>query len=175
MGQYFNPIILDEHGKVVVWMNAQTYNNGLKLVEHAFLRNNFVCTFEYGLSPEGIYHKSRVVWAGDYASFEPESETNLYQRCTEYNMIRPSEKNTSVYRYLVNHSKRQFVDKSKVPTKDGWTLHPLPMLTAEGHTNAEYRGSSRLVGSWARDVISVEREREALADYQELVFDLVSD
>ena len=65
MGQYYYPIILDANGKIVMWMNGQTYNEGLKLMEHAYLRNSFVNTFEFALSPEGPHYKSRVVWAGD--------------------------------------------------------------------------------------------------------------
>jgi hypothetical protein len=173
MGQYFHPIVLDAEGKIVVWMNAHMYNNGLKLMEHSFLGNNFVCTFEYGLGPDGAHYKSRVVWAGDYAAAEPGAETNLHQQCTEYSLITPKEKITSQYRYVVNHTKRQFVDKTKIPSKDGYTLHPLPLLTAEGHTNAEYRGRSRLLGTWSRNVLSVERLPPS--DYDEIQFDLVEE
>ena len=65
MGQYYYPIILDENGKIRVWMCAHNYQNGLKLMEQSFMNNNFVCTFEFDFRPEGPYHKSRVVWAGD--------------------------------------------------------------------------------------------------------------
>ena len=172
MGQYYYPIVLSADGKIVVWMLAHRYGNGLKLTEHSFIGNNFVSTFEFGLSPEGIYHKSRVVWAGDYADEEPEG-TNLHKMCSEYNEIRPDEKNTDKYRFIVNHSKRLFVDKTKVPTKDGFTLHPLPLLTAEGNGRGggDYRDGEPLVGSWARDIISV--EETAPADYEELLFNLV--
>ena len=172
MGQYYYPIVLSADGKIVVWMLAHRYGNGLKLTEHSFIGNNFVSTFEFGLSPEGIYHKSRVVWAGDYADEEPEG-TNLHKMCSEYNEIRPDEKNTDKYRFIVNHSKRLFVDKTKVPTKDGFTLHPLPLLTAEGNGRGggDYRDGEPLVGSWARDIISV--EETAPTDYEELLFNLV--
>ena len=93
--------------------------------------------------------------------------------CSEYNEIRPDEKNTDKYRFIVNHSKRLFVDKTKVPTKDGFTLHPLPLLTAEGNGRGggDYRDGEPLVGSWARDIISV--EETAPTDYEELLFNLV--
>lgn len=176
MGQYYYPIILDENGKVRVWMSAHNYQNGLKLMEHSFMKNNFVCTFEFGLSPEGPYHKSRVVWAGDYADDEPDSK-NLYNLCNEYQCIYPKEKETTKYRYIVNHSQKVFVDKSKVPTRNSWTLHPLPLLTCEGNGRGggDYRGSRSLqeplVGSWARNSISV--EEEAPQGYTEILFDLV--
>lgn len=149
------------------------YHHGSKLMEHAFLDNPFVCTFEFGLSPDGIYHKSRVVWAGDYARVEPSHDTNLYQQCSEYNLIQPKEKETTKYRFVVNHSTRQYVDKTHIPNAGGSTLHPLPLLTCEGEGNnsAYTTKHPRLVGSWARDVISV--EHTAPQGHQELAFDFV--
>jgi hypothetical protein len=175
MGQYYNAIILSADGKIVVWMSPQDYNNGLKLMEHSFIGNNFVSTFEYGLSPEGPYHKSRVVWAGDYAAPEPAEEEqsekkNLNDMCNDFNMIKPAEKDTTKYRYIVNHTKKLFVDKSKAPDYYVRKIHPLPILTAEGNCCAggDYRGGSEFVGSWARDVISVE---EVAPDFEELIFE----
>lgn len=176
MGQYYYPIVLGSDGKIIMWMNAHMYNNGLKLTEHSYIGNNFVSTFEFGLSPAGAHYKSRVVWAGDYADAEPEHTENLAHICTEYSLIRPEEKNTRMYRFVVNHSKKQFVDKTKVREVDGFALHPLPLLTVEGNGRGggDYgRGDtvSPLVGSWARDVISV--EETAPPDFEEIIFDLV--
>ena len=170
MGQYYYPIILSADGKIVVWMNAGHYRNGLKLMEHSFVGNNFVSTFEYGLSPEGPFHKSRVVWAGDYADKEPGKEENLHNMCDDFNVIKPAEKDTTKYRYVVNHTKKLFVDKSKIADYDGRKLHPLPILTAEGNGlgGGDYRGPSPLVGSWARDIISVE---ETAPDFEEVSLD----
>lgn len=172
MGQYYYPIILDAEGNIVVWMDAQMYNNGLKLTEHAYLTNSFVNTFEYSLTPEGIYHKSRVVWAGDYADNEPEQDKNLFTMCNEYNVISPRQKETVKYQFVVNHTKKQYVDKLKGPTEDGSTLHVLPLLTVEGNGRGggDYHTKSPLVGSWARDVISV--EETAPPDFTEVVFDV---
>ena len=173
MGQYYYPIILNSDGKIVVWMCAHNYNNGLKLMEHSYLGNNFVSTFEFGLSPEGPHYKSRVVWAGDYADADPDQEKNLYQMCDEYTMISPQVKETKMYRYIINHSKKQYVDKTKAPKQENFALHPLPLLTCEGNGRGggDYRGESPLIGSWARDIISV--EEVAPEGFEELVFDLM--
>ena len=175
MGQYFYAVILDEQGNIVVWMSPQSYDNGLKLTEHSFLGNTFVSTFEFGLSPLGVYHKHRVVWAGDYAPREPEKKTNLHQECNEYNCIQPKVKDTTNYRFVLNHSKKKYVDKSNIPAKNGCTLHPLPLLTAEGNglSGGDYHRYSPLIGSWARDVISVEEEKPT--DFEEILFDLVEE
>lgn len=168
MGQYYYAVIIDSAGKILVWMDASMYNNGLKLSEHSYVGNNFVSTFEFSLSPEGIYNKSRVVWAGDYADKEPEQEKNLYEQCDEYKLIRPAEKKTLKYRFLVNHTKKQYADKSK------WEMHPLPLLTAEGNGRGggDIQDAPSCVGSWARDVISVEESLPEGEDFQEVVCDL---
>jgi len=173
MGQYYYPIVLSADGKIVVWMCAHNYGNGLKLLEHSYLGNNFVSTFEFGLSPEGPHHKSRMVWAGDYADNEPDQEKNLYRMCDEYTMIMPQEKDTTTYRYIVNHSKRQFVDKTACKSgEEGMKYHPLPLLTCEGNGRGggDYRGDSPLIGAWARDVISVEEVKPE--GFEELAFNL---
>jgi hypothetical protein len=79
---------------------------------------------------------------------------------SEYNLICPRPKNTDNYRFVVNHTKRQFVDKNSVKEhENGYRIHPLPFLTVEGNGRGggDYFGSSELIGSWARDVISVEQ------------------
>ena len=161
MGQYYYPIILSADGKIMAWMSAGYYNDGLKLMEHSYIGNNFVSTFEYGLSPEGPFHKSRVVWAGDYADCEPGKEKNLHNMCDEFNVIKPAKKDTTKYCYVVNHTKKLFIDKSNMVS------HPLPILTAEGNGRGggDWSGDSELVGSWARDVISVEEIRP---DFKEI-------
>ena len=60
-------------------------------------------------------------------------------------------------RYVVNHTKRAYVDMSKLSTRD-YALHPLPILTADGNGlgGGDYNGSYDRVGEWARDVITME-------------------
>ena len=77
MGQYYIPIILgsqDPKEFIRLWMDAHMYGNGLKLTEHSYIGNGFVCAFEFQISEDGPFYKSRVVWAGDYAEVEPGSE-----------------------------------------------------------------------------------------------------
>jgi hypothetical protein len=171
MGQYYYAVILDAQGKIVVWMNAFPYGSGVKLMEHSYIDNAFVNTFEFSLSPEGALYKSRVVWAGDYADNEPGQEKNLHDLCNddEKKLITPAEKNASKYRYLVNHTKKQYVDKTKTGN-----LHPLPLMTAEGNGRGggDIYDAPSFVGSWARDVISVEEAVPGVENFQEIVFEL---
>ncbi len=198
MGQYFKPIILGEkpkdgeHETVKAWMYSHSYDNGLKLMEHSYQGNNFVSTFEKELTRRGNYYKSRVVWAGDYAKEElglkiieegKEYDANLYSLCNDENEIKPKVAKTDDYPFIVNHTKKQFVDKNKVPEIQDWEgvkIHPLPLLTSEGNGQGggDFRGEdeNQIIGSWARDVISIEKESPLVmigtTDYTELIFDL---
>ena len=198
MGQYFKPIILGEKPKdgenetVKAWMYSHSYDNGLKLMEHSYQGNNFVSTFEKELTRRGNHYKSRVVWAGDYAEEEPglkiieegkEHDANLYSLCNDENEIKPKVAKTDEYPFIVNHTKKQFVDKNKVPEIQDWEgvkIHPLPLLTSEGNGQGggDFRGEdeNQIIGSWARDVISIEKESPLVmigtTDYTELIFDL---
>ena len=196
MGQYFKPIILGEkteegHETVKAWMYSHEYDNGLKLMEHSYQGNNFVSTFEKQLTKTGKHYKSRVVWSGDYADDEPglkviekgkECDVNLYSLCNDDNKITPKVAKTDKYPFIVNHTKKLFVDKNKVfdiPDWEGTKIHPLPLLTCEGNGRGggDFRGENNLIGSWARDVISIENENPLVMngtiDYTEIIFDLI--
>lgn len=73
MGQYYTPIILDEDGKIEYYLSSHDFNNGLKLMEHSWLGNEFVAAVESLLAQEA---PRRVVWAGDYADPEVDAEGN---------------------------------------------------------------------------------------------------
>jgi len=79
-------------------------------------------------------------------------------------------------RYLINHDKKQFVDKTKTPKdRDGWQIHPLPLLTCEGNGKGggDFRGDSSLVGMWSRNLISVTTKKSDIPKgFEELIFDI---
>jgi hypothetical protein len=66
MGQYYKPINLDKQQYVY----SHDFGNGLKLMEHSYVGNNFVNVVEGLIAEGGAWHGDRIVWAGDYA--EPE-------------------------------------------------------------------------------------------------------
>jgi hypothetical protein len=173
MGQYYKAVILKANKKTVSkWLYSHDFGSGLKLMEHSWIENRYVHSFERLI----WNNPSPVVWAGDYADVCKGLKTNVYDRCKGNNQVPKDE----VYpvsvlagRYVINHSKREFVDKTKVPNRDGWYIHPLPLLTCEGNGKGggDFRGDSNLVGSWARDLISV--YDTAPENYKEIIFDLV--
>lgn len=164
MGQYFKPVLLAENKKSVKsWMYSHEYDNGLKLMEHSYIGNSFVSAFESLIKG----NPQRVVWGGDYADECKGRKTNLYDRCKDSEKANPTEKfTTTETRYVVNHSKKEFVDKFSVPEIKGWKgakIHPLPLLTCEGNLRGggDYtnKAGQEFVGTWARDVISVESKK----------------
>ena len=163
MGQYYLAIILGEKDLskqefIRMFMQSYNYNNGSKLMEHSYINNEFVSAFEYQLTPDGMFYKSRVVWAGDYADNELNMERNLYGIVQDYpdKYFHTKAKSARDYPYIINHTKKQYVDKNKILND----CHPLPLLTVEGNGRGggDYRGSG-MIGIWARDIISVEKEK----------------
>lgn len=172
MGQYYKIIFLadtqlGQTELIRMWISPNNYNVSCKIMTHCYVGNALMGAVEYLLSKNGMFYKSRIVWAGDYATKENNSNANLYSMAQENGTFQtPPIHNTTTYKYIVNHSKKLFV--SKFNKTD--SIHPLPLLVLDKFnnvTNADYAGkNNHLGGTWARDVISVE-EHEPL-DYVEL-------
>lgn len=173
MGQYYKAAIVKDDKKTIVsWMYTHDYGNGLKLMEHSYMKNTYVNTFENQL----IGKPQRVVWGGDYAANCTGRATSIYDRCKDSKKINPEViEIPNKYKFLVNHSKKLFVDKTKASPIPDWgeKIHPLPLLTCEGNGQGggDFRGSNDLVGTWSRDKISVETKEPT--GYKELIFDPV--
>lgn len=180
MGQYYIAVILGPDGEkkefIRMWIESYAYHTGSKLMEHSYIGNSLVSAIEYMLSPKGPFWKSRLVWAGDYADEEPDSKKNLYHIAQEDEKDKRLFSENGVgdeYKYLINHTKKQYVVKGK-PGR--LVIHHLPLLTAEGigRGGGDFRGDGEEhVGAWARDVISV--ECEVPEDYEEVYFHFEED
>ena len=169
MGQYYLAIILadkEESKPEIIRIFMEMY--GSKLTEHAYRDNPSVKAFEFQLTKEGMFYKSRVVWAGDYADNEPEIGNNLYHITEQFpsKYFNRREGDVKEYQYIINHTKKQLVNQENNKS----VYHPLPLLTAEGNGRGggDYYGSNEgLIGIWARDVISVEKDKPE--GYEEFV------
>jgi hypothetical protein len=185
MGQYFKPCILNKKNKTTVekHLYAHDYGDGLKIMEHSYIGNNFVGAFETLIQE----NPQRVVWGGDYAEPCRNRKTNTSKRCKDKNKVNPivpnQDKYQKEYPYIVNHTKREYVNKNGLKEIKGWDgakIHPLPLLTSEGNGGGggDFFGKdpNKLVGSWARDVISIEKanflNQITLLDYKCITFDL---
>jgi hypothetical protein len=174
MGQYYAPCTIRKvntktgvQARPIKWMYSHDYNSGLKLMEHSWRLNPFVNTFAKTLLSD---KPKRVVWAGDYADPEytknDDIAPNLYDLCSDGMKIKPTEltdAETDEFLnkkpYLCNYDKKQYVNINNLPDIDGWRVHPLPLLTAEGNSRGggDYHndnGSIHFVGLWARDRVA---------------------
>jgi hypothetical protein len=154
MGQYYKATSIDKMESLL----AHDYDNGLKLMEHSYIGNNFMKIVEKLLSKGNSWYKTRIVWAGDYADEEANSGGhNLYGMCKEIK----AQKSKQEFMYIINHSKKVYIDKSEIGGfKEHcvvWKIHPLPLLTNEsnGRGGGDFIGSDKRIGTWARDIISV--------------------
>ncbi len=142
-------------------------------MEHSWIGNEFIEVVERVLTSP-----TRVVWAGDYADSEPGSPSNLFNKAkTATKITTPDE--IPVGRYVINHDKRVYVDKTTVVANaSGFAMHPLPVLTAEGNGRGggdlrqeSTTGNYALVGTWARARITV--ADTVPNGYRGLEFDLI--
>ena len=172
MGQYFMPILGDAYG-----MNCKVFNRTVdgkhtfaKIMEHSWWLNPFVNSFS-----KRIYKKkSRVCWVGDYAcedDFDFMTTTAFYKPCYRAvwgegvrTISSKSVDFTLDGKFLLNHDTKEFIDlneyKEKSRDKDGWTIHPLPLLTAVGNDRGsgdfhEGNVGFKNVGIWAWCLISI--------------------
>lgn len=193
MGQYYMPVSLTsdkQNVKSYVYSHhitsrykgydgkMHTSGQGLKLMEHSYLKNKMMLCVEALLIEGGEWHKTPIVWAGDYSD-HVRNEMNYYDMCDSTDegehvarelIPKPlTAKQQKEFQFIVNHTKKEFVDKKKVPNVDGWQIHPLSLLTSSGNGRGggDFRGDNDFVGTWAADVISV--EKEIPADFKEIV------
>ena len=62
MGQYYKPTLIGARGKIR-WLYSHEYNNGLKLMEHSYIGNNFV----NAVLSQILDHPMKLAWIGDYS------------------------------------------------------------------------------------------------------------
>jgi hypothetical protein len=175
MGQYYKAVCLDKRQYLESWDTE----SGSKLMEHSWLKNLFVDKACMLLSPGNSWHKTKIVWAGDYGDeglfiddpdevligqdgsnlAEKAIEVSLYCLAT-HNFKKPSMENTDGpdIVVIVNHTKNEYVNFNNIPIpEDGWIVHPLPILTSSGcfRGGGDYQDeTNEYVGTWAGDVIS---------------------
>jgi len=199
MGQYYMPVSLTSdkqnvksyvysHHITSRWKRYDgkmvTSGEGLKLMEHSFLKNKMMLCVEALLIEGGEWHKTPIVWAGDYSD-HVRNEMNYSDMCGSTDegehvarelIPKPlTAKQQTEFRFIVNHTKRQFVDKKKVPSSNGYKIHPLSLLTSSGNGRGggDFTGNNKAVGTWAGDVISI--EKEIPAEFYEIVPNFIED
>ncbi len=172
MGQYYRFIFLSESGAIVHWIDSRQYDGVSKMMEFAWIGNQLMVAVESVLAGKPC----RIVCAGDYGAPEDDSDRNLYSLCYDVEewKIMPEPCVATDCQYIVNHTKKTYVNKYKNTTwtdDTEWKIHPLALLVCETAAGGggDYSGSQEMdVGSWARDSISMESTCPG-SDYKELV------
>ena len=184
MGQYFRAINIDT--KEIV--SPYDYENGAKLAEHSWIGNRYLGAVECMLTPNGKWYRKRLVWSGDYADdgkFVPDgydkSETLYSIACEHFAKLKPRKfRLPKEYRYIVNYSKDEYIDRSILPNSNGWRVNPLSILTCDGNGRGggDYHCrndiDAKYVGSWAGDEIGIEIERPS-SEFNEIRPDFFED
>lgn len=180
MGQYYRPIILekDDTTQPVQSWYSHDYGNGLKLMEHSWIDNNFVAEVEHYL----LNNPQRLVWEGDYADEELyNSVKNMkvqpktpikYEDVWNGTVKTDFDFNELHDTYVVNHDKKEFYKRPEPVKNNGeWNINPLPLLTSEGNGQGggDYFGEAceEMVGTWARNLIELTKEHPT-EDYTEI-------
>ena len=186
MGQYYHPVILKKDWKtakqpVLMTLYSWDFNNGLKLMEHSYVGNSFVMAMMYLIRH---FNGLPFAWVGDYADNKVtraySNGVSLYDKAyelteggdghPEYEELKksiPEYKDLVNYRYIINHTKKEYVRVPKY--KEGvLQVHPLPLLCADGNGRGggDYWGKSRSVGKWAYDVIDVSNNAKDVRGYK---------
>lgn len=176
MGQYYRVILGNTIGNdlKVFDRSVDGEYTGAKLMEHSWWKNDFVNAFAKKL----YLHKKRVCWVGDYAN-EPDDfnfDFGIVVNIPNYeNVWGENVKLCGVQKFdftlddkfLLNHTTKEFIDlneyKEKSTDKNGWIIHPLPLLTAVGNDRGggdfhEGNIGFKNVGIWAWHLISISDE-----------------
>ena len=171
MGQYYMPILGNVYGGQCKVFDRSV--NGeytfAKLLEHSWWNNTFVNAFS-----EFLYNNpGRVCWVGDYATEPDDFKLNVPATITRPNYKKVWGKHVNLLtcapskfildgKFLVNFDTRQFINLDEYKTasvgSDGWTIHPLPLLTAIGNDRGGgdfHKGIGyEYIGSWAWQLLA---------------------
>lgn len=161
MGQYYKPILIHEDGAEIS-AYSHDFDNGLKLMEHSWIGNNFVNAVLHEIVDE----PTRVAWIGDYSNGAVCDGCNLgggfitsaSDFLEKYNSVWGGHGFTRFIQsdapkfelnkqikdcYLVNTTKQCYIDLAEYikqnsvsglyGSPDVWCVNPLPLLTCIGN------------------------------------------
>lgn len=133
MGQYYMPTLIAEDGTVSTLYSHQ-YDNGLKLMEHSYIGNNFV----NAVLTQLWKHPMKVAWIGDYsdgvggdpyeAKLPREEFMKFYDiawgKDEQDYRIHPKARAVVGMKsraFLVNHTRKCYIDLAEYIRQNKWT------------------------------------------------------
>lgn len=185
MGQYYMPYVERDGVKETVY--SFDYDNGLKLMEHSWLGNNFVDAVISLIDN----NPAKVGWVGDYSN-DTDCPPDIYEFCwrddDNRHTVKPEVEEPYFYKdgeyvkhgYFINHSKKEFVSMPEYimwVKRNSWDMivNPLPLLTCigNGQGGGDYWGSEMdMVGYWFMDSIEF-TEMDPPEDYTDITLDVL--
>lgn len=189
MGQYYMPLLIGKDKKILRFY-SHYYNNGLKLMEHSWVGNNFVNAVLSHIEDNPM----RVAWVGDYSDSVDiatlgngfisgrRSFLHYYRKAwsdkskaplVDGSELFPLRTNHAAF-FLVNITKNCYIDLQHYVEQNSvfygndtepWCVNPLPLLTCIGNGQGggdyyETLGSEN-IGTWAFDEIYITEEQPA--------------
>lgn len=159
MGQYYMPVLIDGEDKRFLY--SHDYGNGLKLMEHSWIGNNFV----NAVMAHMVERPVRLAWMGDYsdACYEELQNKDTVPTYEEYEALYKGLWDNSDIEgaipkadskkfdldpkkvYLVDFDKKEYIsilnymervaawDNPESKDIELWYINPLPLLTAVGN------------------------------------------
>lgn len=162
--------MLDD-GKMEV-MHPHHYDNGLKLMEHSWVGNNYVNTvIQHLLDVTEKYGGCKMAHVGDYSSdLIPEMAgkmkcaRKMYSACWkggyEKHYIHPTAQITEDV-FIVNDTRKEYIRAIQTCDSGKWWVASFPLLIAMGNGlgGGDYGGRNEgLVGRWACDRVRAVRQ-----------------
>lgn len=188
MGQYYLPIIRRTTAKGRTKnesIYSHDFDNGLKLMEHSWVGNNFVNV----VCNDIIDKPARIIWLGDYTETYdapegfPRDKYRTLMKCwsrqksTKRFITKGNQEfDWNKQWFLVNASKKCYIDMKNYiedATAEGWCIHPLPLLTCSSNGKGGgdyYSWNMSDVGSWCNDIIYLTTQRPIEYSEEEYFF-----
>ena len=138
-------------------------DNGLKLMEHSYLENNY-CKHIMSLLED---NPQNLIWLCDYHESDDiteltwnDAENDDTNKCLD---SFPDDKY-----YILNHTQKLSIDVQKLlslykkENKNGWFIHPIPILCnsdTESQGGGDYRKKDSRRATWCEDEISTSKNQ----------------
>lgn len=164
MGQYYSFSNLDKKE----YITPHSFDNGAKLMESAWVNNNYLNVISNLLENE--WFGCKIVNCGDYSDHSSD-----YYMNPKWKQLKEGNENFNLQDYvLVNLDKNIYCSFEGCPEdSDGWRINPLPLLLADGNGRGggDYRGPYQEdVGSWSYDRIGVMKSYDSRLETMNKVY-----
>ena len=158
MGAYYEATIKNTR------YNTHSMDNGLKLMEHSYLENDYCMAIEVMLMKE----PSPLVWLCDY--HETSNTTaltweNTSEEDVSASIIKEIEVLKTKHRFIINVDKNLYFSTKELmdlsTNEDNWVIHPLPLLTNSDFVSGgggDYHDTLDWRTAWCGNNISVSFE-----------------